>query len=71
MVYPKNISRACCVCHRVQRGENWVTPGVSEKPATVLSHTYCPECYGRVMATMKLPMLSAPLARRSDTLAVA
>ncbi|TAN35898.1 MAG: hypothetical protein EPN23_10175 [Verrucomicrobia bacterium] len=71
MVYPKNITRACCVCHRVQQGESWVTPGLREKPAAVLSHTYCPECYGRVMAAMKLPLLSSPMTRRAGTLAVA
>jgi hypothetical protein len=71
MVYPQNITRACCVCHRIQHGERWVAPGAREKQSAVLSHTYCPECYGRVMATMQLPLPSVAATRRPSTLAVA
>lgn len=71
MVYPQNITRACCVCHRMQQGERWVKPGSREQPAAVLSHTYCPECYGRVMATLKLPLFAASAPRRPSVLAVA
>ena len=71
MTYPKNITRACCVCRRVQVGERWVTPTALAKQPVLLSHTYCPECYGRTMASMKIPALPLAWARRPGTLAVA
>jgi hypothetical protein len=55
----------------MQQGERWVKPGSREQPAAVLSHTYCPECYGRVMATLKLPLFAASAPRRPSVLAVA
>ena len=57
MVYPKTIVRTCCVCRRVQSGERWVRLSARDKQPAVLSHTYCPECYGRVMASLKSPAM--------------
>ena len=71
MVYPKTIIRACCVCRRVQMGERWVKPVALAKQPLLLSHTYCPECYGRTMASMKMPAAATAWARRSETLVVA
>ena len=55
MINPKIIMRSCCVCHRIQSGERWVQPPARAKLAVLLSHTYCPECFGRAMAAIKLP----------------
>ncbi len=49
------IQRACCVCHRVQQGEGWVRPAMVPEHTTLITHTYCPECFHRALARLHPP----------------
>ena len=33
----------CCMCHKIQRGADWVAPGDGTSTKSV-SHSYCPVC---------------------------
>ncbi|MCX7009864.1 MAG: hypothetical protein NTY53_21920 [Kiritimatiellaeota bacterium] len=56
MVAPKIITRACCVCQRVQINGRWVHTSAQAKDELLLTHSYCPVCYHHALANLRLEM---------------
>ena len=46
------ILRACCVCRRVQVDERWERPSSSPEPQSLVTHTYCPQCFHEALARL-------------------
>ena len=55
MVAPLPMLRTCCVCHRVEVDEQWVSPELAPPAQAPMTHTYCPACFHRALAQLHPP----------------